>query len=288
MDTPSNIGETTVRDRQWLLAVLVLLVSVLGLYWPVLARLIRQWWEDPSYSYAFLVPLFVGYLLWRSRSRWQAVMLNPRNAGLVVMFSGLALLLAGSLAAELFISRISLMVLLAGIVLFIAGRQMLRVLAFPLTYLLFAIPLPAIVYNQITFPLQLQASRFAATSLELLRIPVLREGNLLVLPNYTLEVVEACSGIRSLMSLLALGVAYGYLMENSYRIRVLLVALIIPIAIVSNGLRVVMAGVLAYLLGPSWAEGFFHFFAGWLIFLAALALVLLVHSLLRRFGHAVG
>jgi len=192
----------------------------------------------------------------------------------------------GTLGAELFISRSSLLFLLGGMILFFAGWKMLRAVAFPLAFLLLMIPLPALIYNQVTFPLQLLASRLASNSLELLGIPVLREGNVLVLPNYSLEVIEACSGIRSLMCLIALAVAYGFFVERRLWARIALVVLMVPIAVASNALRVVGAGVATYFWGPQWAEGFFHFFQGWLIFVSALACMLIVHWVLRRIGRS--
>jgi exosortase len=154
--------------------------------------------------------------------------------------------------------------------------------AFPLAFLALMIPLPAIIYNQVTFPLQLLASRLSSGGLELVGVPVLREGNVLVLPNYSLEVVEACSGIRSLMSLIALAVAYGYFAEKRQWARITLVVLMLPIAVASNSMRVMGAGVLTYWFGPQAAEGFFHLFQGWLIFVSAVACMLLVHWLLSH------
>jgi len=191
-------------------------------------------------------------------------------------------LLAGSLGAELFVARFSLLFLLGGMLLFFAGWKMLRAVAFPLAFLALMIPLPAIIYNQVTFPLQLLASRLSSSWLELLGVPVLREGNVLVLPNYSLEVVEACSGIRSLMSLVALAVLYGYFVEKRPWVGITLVALMVPIAVASNAMRVMGAGVLTYWFGPQAAEGFFHSFQGWLIFVSAVACMLLVDWLLSQ------
>ena len=146
------------------------------------------------------------------------------------------------------------------------------------------IPFPAIIYNQITFPLQLIASRFATSWLELVQVPVLRDGNVLVLSNYSLEVVEACSGIRSLMTLISLAVVYGYFAEPRRWVRYLLVILMVPIAIVSNAIRIMGAGVMAHQFGPPAAEGFLHGFSGWVIFVAALVLLLGSHWILRHVG----
>jgi len=255
---------------------------VAGLYGPVLIRMIVQWWQDPDYSHGFVVPLFVGYVLYQQRHQLRQVALEPSNLGLPVMVGAIGLLLAGSLGAELFVARFSLLFLLGGMLLFFSGWKVLRTVAFPLAFLALMIPLPAIIYNQVTFPLQLLASRLSSSWLELLGVPVLREGNVLVLPNYSLEVVEACSGIRSLMSLIALAVAYGYFAEKRHWVRITLVVLMLPIAVASNAMRVVGAGVLTYWFGPHAAEGFFHLFQGWLIFVSAVACMLLVHWLLSH------
>jgi exosortase len=146
------------------------------------------------------------------------------------------------------------------------------------------IPIPVIIYYQITFPLQLFASRFATFWLELMQVPVLREGNVLILPNYTLEVVEACSGIRSLMTLITLAITYGYLVERRRWVRYALPVLMVPIAIVSNAIRIMGTGFLTYHFGPKAAEGFFHEFSGWIIFLAALVLMIVCHWILRKIG----
>lgn len=261
---------------------MILLALVLLLYSAILKHLVWQWWTDPDYGHGFFVPLFSVYVVWRLRERWKATEIEPSNFGLLVMLGAIGLLLFGSLGAELFTSRFSLLVLLAGIVLFLAGWKFLRLLAFPLGFLVFMIPLPAIIYNQITFPLQLIASRFAAFWLELVQVPVLRDGNVLVLSNYSLEVVEACSGIRSLMSLIALTVIYGYFAESRRWVRYTLVVLMIPAAIFANAIRIMGAGVMAHRFGPSAAEGFLHEFSGWVIFLAAVVLLFAAHWGLRH------
>lgn len=255
---------------------------LLILYGPVLKALVLDWWRDPNYGHGFLVPVFAGYVLWKERFRLARLTARPSNFGLLVMLGAISLLLIGSLGAELFSSRVSLIVLAGGIVLFLAGWTMFRAVLFPLGFLLLMIPIPTIVFNQITFPLQLLASRFATFWLQLVNVPVLREGNLIILPNYTLEVVDACSGIRSLMTLITLAFAYGYLAESRRWARYLLVLLMIPIAIVSNAIRIMGAGVLTYHFGPAAAKGFFHEFSGWVIFVAALILMFGCHWVLRK------
>lgn len=268
--------------KRWKSSLGIISILFFILYTPVLKALVSDWWHDADYGHGFLVPLFAAYVVWQQRERLLTIPIRPANFGLVVMLGAIALMLVGSLGAELFTTRFSMILLIAGIVLFLAGWQMLRSLWFALAFLILMIPIPVIIYNQITFPLQLMASRFAAACLQLIQVPVLREGNLLILPNYTLEVVEACSGIRSLVTLLTLAIAYGYFLEPRRWVRWALVLLVAPTAIVSNSVRIVGSGILTYWFGPKAAEGFFHEFSGWVIFLAALVLIFLAHGVLRR------
>lgn len=291
----SNHMSSTVRaiktsmDARWLIVWPGVLLGLLALlYAGVLKSLVLQWWRDPNYGHGFFVPLFSCYILWHERERWTTLENKPSNFGFVVMLGAVGLLFLGSLGAELFISRFSFLVLLAGMILFLAGWKTLRAVSFPLSYLIWMIPIPVIIFNQITFPLQLVASRLAAASLEFVQVPVLRDGNVLVMSNYSLEVVEACSGIRSLMTLIALAVAYGYLFEPQRWIRYVLALLMIPIAIVTNAIRILGAGMLAHRYGPSAAEGFLHGFSGWFIFMSALVLMSLCHWILKRIAKTQG
>lgn len=279
--TPQTV-EKRVPWAVWITLVAALTVT---LYGPILWHLIESWWQDPNYGHGFLVPVFSGYVLWKQWDSLSEIAPKPSNVGLLVMLSAIGLLLLGSLGAELFTSRVSLLILIAGIVLFLSGWRMLKAISFALGFLILMIPIPVIIYNQITFPLQLIASRFATFWLQLLNVPVLREGNLIILPNYTLEVVDACSGIRSLMTLITLAVAYGYLVEPRRWLRWFMVILMVPIAIVSNSIRILGAGFLTYHFGPSMAEGFFHEFSGWVIFIAALLLMFACHWALRMIAN---
>jgi exosortase len=257
---------------------------VVLLYASVIRNLVVQWWTDPDYGYGFFIPLFSGYILWRERERWTKTEIKPSNLGLVLELAAVGLFLLGSLGAELFTTRFSLLVLLAGMISFLAGWKMLRTVSFPLCYLMWSIPIPAIIYNQITFPLQLIASRLATTWLELVHVPVLRDGNILVMSNYSLEVVEACSGIRSLMTLMALAVGSGYLVSPLRWVRYALAVFMVPIAIVTNAIRIVVAGILAHRFGSAAAEGFLHEFSGWAIFLVALILMFSSYWIFWRIG----
>jgi exosortase len=220
------------------------------------------------------------YLVWQRRGKLSTIPRRPSLWGMFIVVVSLCVLFLGSLGAELFLARISLLGVICGLIVYFAGAPVLRAMAFPVAFLLFAIPIPVIVYNQIVFPLQFIASKFATSTLEMLNIfPIMREGNVLIMPNMRLEVVEACSGIRSLMSLLALAAGYGYLAERSTLVRWILFLAMIPLAILSNGTRVMITALMAHYIGPQAAEGFMHEFSGWVIFVVATALFLGLHSL---------
>lgn len=263
--------------RHW--QILLLVGVLLALYAPVLAGLVVNWYQDPDYSHGFFVPLVSGYLIWRKRDELLRLPVLPRFHGFFLVLGSLALLFLGSLGAELFLTRIAFLGTLAGLIIYFFGWSILRAVSFPLGFLLLMVPLPVLVYNEIVFPLQFVASSFATSVLDTLNFfPVLRQGNILVLPHNRLEVVEACSGIRSLMSLIALALGYGYFAERNRYIRIVLVLAMIPLAVLSNGFRVVGTASLTYYWGTKAAEGFLHSFSGWVIFLVATTLLLMFHA----------
>ncbi len=260
------------------------LLALMGwLYTSILIRLSQQWWSDPNFSHGIFVPVFSLFVVWQDRSRLRAVPRRPSNWGLLVIFSSLCTLVLGVLGAELFLSRMSLLALIGGTIIFFLGWRMLFAVLFPLLFLGLMIPVPAIVFSQVTFPLQIFASRLSAWLLPFLGVPVLREGNVINLPAMPLEVAVACSGIRSLLSLTTLAIMYGYLMEDRIAIRVVLALASIPIAVAANGLRIVGTGLLVQYWDPDKAEGFFHLFSGWLIFVVSLLMLFLLHKGLRFF-----
>ncbi len=242
------------------------------LYWQVFAKLVMDWYHDDNYSHGFLIVPIAVYFVWERRDRLKSTLPNPSSMGLVVVLGSIAVLLAGILGSELFLTRISIIGALVGTVLFMFGWRHLRVLAFPLAFLLLMIPIPAILFNQIAFPLQLLASRFGEAAMGVADVPVLREGNVLILANTTLEVAEACSGIRSLVSLLTLALVLGYFSDRRFWVRLCVALSSIPVAVVTNGFRVAGTGIAAHRFGAAAAEGFFHEFSGWLVFVAAFAL----------------
>ncbi len=250
-------------------------LALLWLYSGVLTRLVSDWWVDENYSHGFLIPLISGYALWVSRHRLVTAPQEPRLwlGGLLVLVAVL-MLLAGIIGAEFYISRISFVVAIAGLVIYFFGLSWLRRLMFPLGLFLLAIPIPTIVFNQVAFPLQLLASDYAARTIGWLGIPALREGNVIELAHMKLQVVEACSGIRSLMALATLAVTYVYFSEPRWWRRLVLLALVIPIAIATNAARVAGTGIMAHYYGIAAAKGFMHSFSGWLVFVTALLLFL--------------
>jgi exosortase len=271
-----------VSDKQprWQFAVLLILVG--WLYAPILARLAQQWWSDPNFSHGFFVPLFSAFVIWQDRLRLAGIPRKPSTWGLPLIVIALVLLLLGVFGAELFLSRVSLIALVAGLVIFFLGWGMFRAVLFPSLFLILMVPIPAIVLSQITFPLQILASKVAAWSLPLCGVPVLREGNVINLPAMPLEVADACSGIRSLLSLTTLAIMYGYLMETGVGIRIILALASIPIAVAANGFRIFGTGLLVQYWDPDKAEGFFHTFSGWLIFVVSLLMLFFLHQILKH------
>ena len=261
--------------------ILAFAAALAWLYASVLRHLVGQWAHDPNYSHGFFVPLFSLFVIWSERDKLRKLPVEPSATGLLVVFFGVVVLAAGTLGAELFLSRFSLLLTIAGLVVVTFGWNFMRAIFFPWIFLLFMIPIPAIILNQITFPLQLLASKAAALTLPLMGVPVLREGNIIQLPAMALEVAEACSGIRSLMSLATLAIIYGYLLEPRTSIRLILAFASIPIAVLANSLRIIGTGLLVQYWDPDKAQGFFHEFSGWVIFVVSLIMLFVLHRALQ-------
>jgi exosortase len=276
---PTRIPGPPASKYRWSkIAVLLGLIS--WLYFSIILRLAGQWWRDPNFSHGFFVPAFAFFVLWQDRNRLARLVAAPAMWGIGIIVFALCVLIVGVLGAELFLSRISLLLLIAGLTVYFRGWQSFRAILFPWFFLFLMIPIPAIVFNQITFPLQLLTSKVAAGVLPWAGVPVLREGNVINLPAMALEVAEACSGIRSLLSLATLAIIYGYLMESRTPIRFILAVASVPIAVAANSLRIIGTGLLVQYWDPQKAEGFFHAFSGWLIFVVSLGMLFALHRLL--------
>jgi exosortase len=262
----------------------VLVVALLGLalFGKTLIDLMKDWWDNPDYSHGLLLPFALSYLLYEKRGVLRALPVNPSWLGLVTMVGALGINLVGYLGAEFFLQRFSFLVFAAGAVWFLFGMRHLWEMSFAFLLVLFAIPLPALVFNAVSLPLQLIASSWAEQFLRICSVPVFREGNILMLSYQTLNVAEACSGIRSLMSLITLGVMIAYFLPFKLWIRTMFVLTTIPIALVANAFRVGGTGLLGRWFGNAAAEGFFHTFSGWLVFVFALGVLVLEVLILQK------
>jgi exosortase len=273
--------------RKTLVAAALIALGFATLYWHVLAKLVSDWYHDDNYSHGFLIVPLALYFVWERREKLRKIPAAPSALGFVVVLGSIAVLIAGILGSELFLTRISILGTLVGVTLFLWGWGYLRALAFPLAFLLLMIPIPAIIFNQIAFPLQLLASQFGESAMGMANVPVLREGNVLILANTTLEVAEACSGIRSLVSLLTLAIVLGYFSDPRGWVRTLVAVSSVPVAIVTNGFRVAGTGIAAHQFGSAAAEGFFHEFSGWLVFVSAFMLMLALQRVIARVAPAI-
>jgi exosortase len=283
--------------------------AIIFTYATVLAKLFHDWWSDENYSHGLLIPIIIGYILWIQRDKLARIQVKPSELlGGAAVVLGLFGLWAGVAGAELYTQRISLILLLAGMVVYFWGVAVLKFLVVPFGLLFLAMPIPAIIFNKIAFPLQLFASRCAVWSMSMLGIPVLRQGNIIELKPLNsfdtkkLEVVEACSGIRSLMTLVTLAVVFayfthpgdeppsgkrfGWLKSYGFWRAAIIISSAIPIAILTNAFRVSGTGVLAHYYGTAVADGFFHSFSGWAVYIAAFILLFGIGIILDRFRPA--
>jgi exosortase len=280
--TPAALRDRTEAQSGFSWSTIIWVSALLLIcYASVLWRLVKLWYNDGDMGHGFFVPVISAYIAWQVRGRVAGVAAKPNWWGLPIMIFAALQLWIGTLGAELFLARTSFVFSLIGAVLLLGGTAYLRAFGFSLFLLFFMIPIPAIIYNQITFPLQLFASRVAEASITVLGIPVIRTGNILELAQQKLNVVEACSGIRSLLTLTFLSLVYGYFSEKRAWVRVTLFLATIPIAIIQNAGRVTITGVAAQ-FNPDLAEGWFHEAQGWVTFMVAFAILALFHQLLIR------
>lgn len=271
------------EQKQQGIAAAIVASGILLAYWPVITGLVDAWSNDDNYSHGFFIVPLAAFFAWERRNAFLKAPQRPSLLGLGLVAGSLLMLVGGMLGAEYFLSRVSLVGVVAGAVLFLYGWPRVRVMLFPIAFLLLMIPLPAIIFNQIAFPLQLLASHMGEFTIDRLEIPILREGNVLILANHTLEVAEACSGIRSLVSLFTLGIVFGYFSDDRPWMRAVIALSAIPLAILTNGLRVASAGWAAHNYGAAGLEGVFHDFSGWLVFIVAFLMMLILQKVLVYF-----
>ncbi len=254
---------------------------IFACYLPILRALVAQWSTDEDMSHGFFVPVVAGFIVWQRRDDLMATKAKPSLWGLLLVGWGALQMILGVLGTELFTSRTAFVITLIGAVWTLGGKPFLKKLAFPLFLLFLMVPIPAVIYNQITFPLQIVASKFAEWALDAMSVPVLREGNILDVAGHRLSVVEACSGIRSLLTLTFLALVYGHFFERRLWVRVALFLSVIPVAILANGSRVTITGLLT-IIKPELAEGFFHEATGLFLFLADFVILILAHQMFSQ------
>ncbi len=263
---------------------LFLLLALGAAYATIVPGMVSDWYNDENYSHGFLVPVISAYFLSQNWSELKKTPLRPSNIGLLVIVGSLLLLMLGFIGTEYFIMRSSLVFLLAGIVLYWFGWGVLRLSALPIVFLIFMVPLPYIVYDSIAFPLKLLVTQASVAVLKMLSVPVVSEGNIIMFPQTVLEVADACSGLRSLMSLVTLAVAVAFMMHKSILNRTILILSAVPVAILTNMFRVIVTGYLASHYGAAAAEGFFHEFAGMAVFILAMVILFTESAILRKVG----
>ena len=264
------------------LPILIAAASFLALYHHVILKLINDWRNDADYSHGFLIPLISGYLIWQKKQALSELSPKPRNMGLLLLFLSIAFYILAYTGAELFTQRFSMILVILSTIVFLAGWEYFRMLFLPVLYLTFMIPLPAIIWNKIAFPLKLFATHIAVNVIQFLGITVYGEGNIIYLSNTTLQVVDACSGLRSLTSLLALSAAFALITPHSIPKKLTLFLSAVPIAIAANIFRLVVTAVLAKKFGPQVAHGFLHEASGIAVFLISLIILFLLNTLLSR------
>jgi exosortase len=260
----------------------LILVAFLWIYYPVFNDLIDDWINLPDFSHGFLVPLISVYVLYTKKEDLASLRSEPHWLGLVILIFASILAILGRIAAEDFTVRVSLIIVISGIVIYLLGTGIFKKVLFPILFLLFMIPIPSILMDQVTFPMQIIASRISAEALYVMGIPVLREGNVLQLVATNLEVAEACSGIRSMISLLALAVIFVYFRKYGDIRKYMMIGLVFPIAIMANATRVGVTGIIAHEYGDSVAQGFFHGFSGWLLFIATFGCLIICDFVLSK------
>jgi len=252
-------------------------------YAVVLGKLGHVWSSDPDMTHGAFVPLLVGYIIWERRKQLAALKPVHSVSGVALMLIGAILLCAGPPGLDTYavITRIAFLFSLIGTVAFLRGWRTVGILSYPLALLLLMFPMPGYVMEKLTFPLQIIASQLAEHLLELCHYSVLREGNILMLPGQTLNVAEACSGLRSMLALTFLGQAYAYLFDSRAWMRLAIAVLVVPIAVFANSLRIV-ASAIAGSYNRAWGEGTYHESAGWIVFVVAFLCVVLCHLLLKK------
>jgi exosortase len=249
---------------------------------PVYPELWHTWINDSNNSHGILVPLISVVLIWGNRDKLSKADNKNSNFGAAILVVSLVLYITSLAGDSAVVQRAMIVFSLISLVLYNFGTTVFRILAFPLFYLFFMIPLPVSINSLIALPLQLFATKISHAIIQAVNIPVLQEGNMLYFAQTQLEVAEACSGIRSMMSFVMLSVLFAYLMDKGWWRKCIIVISAIPLAIVTNIIRVTGTGILAHFFGQQVARGFLHEFSGLAVFIVGFVLLFSEYSLLNR------
>ena len=278
----TKISKFCFLQRHQIPQIFIFVSSFAILYSHTIVEMMKNWNRDDNFSHGFLIPLISAFMIWQKRGLLAQQNTNPSTWGIIIILAAMFMHITGAISAEVFTMRTSLIVCITGTVVYLFGFRIFLIIGIPVIYLFFMIPIPKIIWNQISFPLQLMAAELASIMVQLLGIPILREGNLLHLSNTTLEVMDACSGLRSLTSLLALSGAFAYIIKLRMFSKWLLFLSAIPIAILVNILRLTVTAVLATYMGAEAAHGFLHDLSGILVFIVAFIILYAFQTFLRR------
>ena len=275
------MNKNTTFSSQASLSLGLVLFSAGLLYFPVLQKLFQDWGTNDNYSHGYFIPVLSVYIIYTLKDELKRLPIHGNTVGLILLSAGLGQLIIATVGSEFFLQRTSLLPVLAGIVLYCLGFPFLKKLLLPIAYLIFMIPLPAIIWNKIAFPMQLFGSYLTEKIVAFMGIPIFREGNVLHLANTTLEVIDACSGLRSLTTLFALSAIFAVLSTHTTPKKWFLFLAAAPIAIFANIVRLSATALLASKYGGDIAHGFLHDFSGLLVFAVGISLLVSVSKMLK-------
>lgn len=272
--------DTRARYSPGLLALPFILLIII--YLPALIDLVGAWWTDGNYSHGFLIPLVSAWLLWKKRDELKEIATRVDSRGLIIVALGMLLFVFANGGAEYFTLRVSFVVTLFGLVFYLFGAEMIRRTWFPILFLVFMMPIPYVVYFKVAFPMQLLASKITSSILNAIGMSVVRQGNIIHIPGYSLEVAEACSGMRSLMALLALGALFAYTTQKRLSAQIILFLATLPLAVIGNVFRVFITSLLAYTVTTGVTEEPLHSIMGLIVFLVAFVGLFIFGAILKK------
>ena len=259
--------------KQFYIEMIVGGAAFVALYSTVIMEMIEDWDTNPNFSHGYFIPFISAAMIYSRRAQIRNIPIAPSSWGVALLVMGLLQYFIAFVGSEYFLQRSSMSVVLLGLALFVGGKSMSKKLLYPICYLLLMIPIPAVIWSAVAFPMQLVASALSENMVQLLGVPIFREGNILHLSETTLEVVDACSGLRSLTTMIALSLALIYFSGLTLVRRGVVFLAAFPIAIFINIFRLTVTALMASKYGEEVAQGFLHDFSGWLTFVLGLIIL---------------